>query len=70
MMSGNALQLKDDKMVKMIDPPEGWKYGFPKVFDFKEGDNFHEWLVNNGYPIETIKSYGDHFYCRYWTQEE
>lgn len=57
-------------MVKMIDPPSGWKYGFPKVFDCPDNKDLFEWLVENGYPKAAIESYGDHFYCRYWTQEE
>ena len=39
-----------------IDPPSGWKYGFPKEAptNLREMD-FHDitnWLVENGYPIE------------------
>lgn len=57
--------------VMMIDPPSGWKYGFPKPMP-KQFDTFEEksaWLVSEGYPQSEIDSYGDHFYCRYWEQE-
>lgn len=55
---------------KMIDPPSGWKYGFPKVFDCPDDGDMHEWLVNNGYPREEIDKLGKYFFCRFWTQEE
>ena len=55
----------------MCDPPSGWKYGFPKAMPtvFISLEEFRNWLVSEGYPEEEIKSYGDHFYCRYWEEE-
>ena len=57
--------------VMMIDPPRGWKYGFPKpmpkVFD-TYGEQ-EDWLISQGYPLSEINSYGDNFYCRYWEEE-
>jgi hypothetical protein len=60
------------KMVMMIDPPSGWKYGFPKVLPqkFDMWEDQRDWLVSEGYPQSVIDSYGDHFYCRYWEQEQ
>ena len=62
-------------MVKMINPPAGWKYGFPKAIPDDVTDVM-AWLVENGYPQEEIDSYGEHFYiksflglsilCSYW----
>jgi len=56
------------KQVKMIDPPSGWKYGFPRAIP-NDVENVREWLVKNGYPQKEIDSYGEHFYCRYWVKE-
>ena len=58
-------------MVKMIDPPAGWKYGFPKAIpdDVWRRIDVMAWLVDNGYPQEEIDSCGEHFYCRYWEEE-
>ena len=54
--------------VHYIDPPAGWKYGFPKVLP--EGvTNTIEWLLENGYPQHEIDACGDHFYCRHWYEE-
>lgn len=53
---------------KMIDPPEGWRYGFPKEIP-EHTDDTRKWLVENGYPEARIKELGDHFYCRFWYQE-
>jgi hypothetical protein len=54
--------------VKMIDPPSGWKYGFPKVLPDDVTNNL-KWLVENGYPQSEIDFLGDSFYCRHWEEE-
>ena len=48
-------------MIMMIDPPSGWKYGFPKPIP-GDVENIFEWLVENGYPQQEIDVCGDHFY--------
>lgn len=55
----------------MIDPPSGWKYGFPKSLpkQFDTWEEQRDWLVSEGYPQEQIDSMGDYFYCRYWEEE-
>jgi hypothetical protein len=30
----------------------------------------NDWLIACGYPQSLIEFFGDHFYCRYWEQEE
>lgn len=56
------------KKVMMIDPPSGWKYGFPK--ELPEGiENVMTWLVENGYPQKEIDACGDYFFCRHWEKE-
>jgi microsomal dipeptidase-like Zn-dependent dipeptidase len=54
--------------VKMIDPPSGWRYGFPKALPDPEPVNLTEWLVENGYPQEEIDSLGEYFFCRHWEE--
>ena len=54
--------------VMMIDPPSGWKYGFPKPFP-NGVENTIKWLVEKGYPQSEIDACGDHFYCRYWEED-
>ncbi|AUZ95354.1 hypothetical protein FDI40_gp595 [Agrobacterium phage Atu_ph07] len=64
--------------VLIVDPPAGWKYGFPKEYTFVpssvdltevqfEKEREH-WFITNGYPEEMIKQ-GMHRYCRYWEKE-
>lgn len=55
--------------VTMIDPPAGWKYGFPKPLDKGENQTVIEWLLEQGYPQTEIDSCGDYFCCRYWEEE-
>jgi hypothetical protein len=44
----------------MVDPPSGWKYGFPKIMKDPSQYNTHSnggmnaWLFCNGYPFEEI----------------
>lgn len=40
--------------MKMIDPPSGWRFGFPKQLTLQEGQSIEEWLGENGYPREEI----------------
>lgn len=48
---------------KIIDPPRGWLYGFPKALP-EAVTNIKEWLVTEGYPQSEIDSLGDAFYWR------
>lgn len=34
----------------MVDPPSGWRYGFPKVWNRKTHPDMTAWLIENGYP--------------------
>lgn len=51
-----------------VDPPSGWKYGFPKQWS-GEGD-MTEWLIENGYPQKEIDACGEHFFVRQWISSE
>jgi hypothetical protein len=42
---------------KMIDPPSGWRYGFPKELPDDVTDVI-AWLIENGYPKEQIDAFG------------
>ena len=52
----------------LIDPPGGWRYGFPKLLPNPPPENIGEWLVEKGYPRKEMESYGDFFFCRYIEQ--
>lgn len=45
------------RMVELIDPPMGGKFGFPKVFDGVEGVDLGTWLVASGYPQRLVDLY-------------
>jgi hypothetical protein len=54
--------------VLMIDPEEGWKYGFPKpapISDWVEDDALQKWLEDNGYPKGKVPHY-----IRYYEVED
>ena len=57
------------RKVLMIDPPSGWKYGFPKELTVDGTQTVIEWLIDNGYPKHEIERFGDHFPCRHWEEE-
>jgi len=52
-----------------VDPPEGWKYGFPKIYDEAKDGELHTWLIKNGYPKEMVEALGDEVCCRFWAVE-
>lgn len=58
-----------EQKVKYIDPPEGWRYGFPKEIP-EHVDDTRSWLVANGYPQKEIDALGDSFYVRLWWSYE
>ncbi len=55
--------------VRVVDPPEGWLYGFPKPMPsialYKDRV---KWFLAQGYPQELIDQ-GMLQYCRYWDEE-
>ena len=56
--------MKQKKMI--IDPPGGWRYGFPKQYDPKPGETMLEWLVREGFPKQEVEWAIKH--CRSWEQ--
>ena len=52
----------------MIDPPSGWRYGFPKRIPREHQHRATEWMIEQGYPRHLTE--GSHFYVRYWNAEE
>ena len=53
-------------MKTMIDPPSGWKYGFPKELP-KDVKDLRQWFIDNGYPEKDVDFAMS--YCRMWEQE-
>ena len=48
-----------------IDPPQGWRYGFPKLIDLDTYDNapsVKDLCISLGYPQEAAEAYGNFFY--------
>lgn len=43
-----------------IDPPGGWKYGFPKVIPRDKLNDPQKWLAENGYPKSEIEQFTAH----------
>lgn len=46
-----------------VDPPEGWRYGFPKVWDKEAHPDWEAWLKQAGYPADQIAELP---YVRMW----
>ena len=55
-------------MKRWIDPPSGWRYGFPKLWNGQ--GNLNDWLIREGYPRKEIELLGEQFYVRQWTDED
>lgn len=51
---------------RIVDPPAGWKYGFPRVDDWDPAVETREvWFVRMGYPQKMIDD-GMLKWCRTW----
>lgn len=33
-----------------VDPPEGWRWGFPKLYDPATDGDMRAWMIRSGYP--------------------
>ena len=55
--------------IKMIDPPSGYLYGFPKPIP-EDVKDVKQWLLDNGYPQSQMDKLGEYFYCRYFEREK
>jgi hypothetical protein len=40
-----------------VDPPSGWRYGFPRLYDPAADGDMTAWMIANGYP-EKLASQG------------
>lgn len=52
-----------------IDPPDGWRYGFPRPYINPENLPIAQWLHDNGYP-EKLLAQGMANHCRYIGTDE
>ncbi len=59
---------KIQRGVLYVDPPDGWRYGFPKALsaDHIDGD-VRPWLVEQGYPASCLTD--ANFTCSYYYEE-
>jgi hypothetical protein len=58
------------QLVKYIDPPSGWKYGFPKKLPEPPPMNVGAWLVENGYPQSEVNFWKGNVPYRIFVEEE
>jgi hypothetical protein len=55
--------------VTIVDPPDGWRYGFPKAMPTFEGsEQRRQWFIDQGYP-ESLIEQGMLKHCRYWEKQ-
>jgi hypothetical protein len=40
---------------RYVDPPSGWQYGFPKIWDPAVTPSLREFYLANGYPEEDVE---------------
>lgn len=57
------------RKVLMIDPPSGWRYGFPRELTLDGTQTVTEWLVDHGYPQALIDQFNGELPCRHWEEE-
>lgn len=52
----------------IIDPPSGWRYGFPREIPDSELHRINEWLVENRYPQREIDAFGGDLPYKIWIE--
>ena len=52
----------------MIDPPQGWRWGFPREYDQSRDGDIREFLRKAGYPEQDLDFALS--YMRSWETEE
>jgi hypothetical protein len=55
-------------MTLIIDPPGGWRYGFPRPLTKEKDELLEDWLISAGYPAEDAEWAVGH--CRYWNEKD
>lgn len=53
-----------NKMVTWVDPPEGWRYGFPAILE--KDEPLEHLLIKHKYPETLFTLALNH--SRYWTE--
>lgn len=53
-------------MTLYVDPPEGWRYGFPKAVPKDREHDLQAWIIEQGYPKEKLDK---HPLLRCWREE-
>jgi hypothetical protein len=61
---------EDVNQLLWVDPPEGWKYNFPAIYDPDTDGQLSEWIIKKGYPVSLIQEYGDVWAVRCWPVEK
>lgn len=52
-------------MATIYDPPNGWRYGFPKQYLPQQGESLAQTLLRDGYPQQEIDAGMDN-HVRFW----
>ena len=50
-----------------VDPPSGWKYGFPRPYNFETDGPLREFFIKNGYPEKDATFAANN--CRFISKE-
>jgi hypothetical protein len=51
-----------------VDPPEGWRYGFPKAVPKDREADLLNWIIEQGYP-DPQWDIGDMLVLRCWREK-
>lgn len=60
----NSQQASDLKGPFYVDPPSGWSYGFPRIYDEHSDGSLVGFLKRHGYPEKDAEWAVKH--CRFW----
>lgn len=48
--------MNDEEIIagQLVDPPNGWRYGFPKIYNPKPNETLKQWFIRMGYPENRV----------------
>jgi hypothetical protein len=59
-----------ERVIIVVDPPGGWRYGFPRQYNPRPGETEEEWFKRVGYPQSEIDKGMLSHVRRWWAPEK
>ena len=58
----------DPTTFNMVDPPSGWRFGFPMRYEPDKDGDLEQFLIKKGYPAKDVEFATQH--SRFWHEPD